>query len=60
MVLHDVNLAVRCCDHALLIDGGVAQAGPAMELLTATRLSQLYGVSLRAVETERGPVFAPV
>jgi iron complex transport system ATP-binding protein len=32
MVLHDVNLAVRCCDHALLLDGGVAQAGPATEL----------------------------
>jgi iron complex transport system ATP-binding protein len=60
MVLHDVNLAVRCCDHALLLDGGVAQAGPATELLTAARLSQLYGVPLRAVETERGPVFAPV
>jgi hypothetical protein len=28
--------------------------------LTAARLSQLYGVSLRAVDTERGPVFAPV
>ena len=27
MVLHDVNLAVRCCDHALLLDGGVAQPG---------------------------------
>jgi len=51
---------VRCCDHALLLDGGVAQAGPATELLTAARLSQLYGVPLRAVDTERGPVFAPV
>jgi ABC-type cobalamin transport system ATPase subunit len=38
----------------------VAQAGPATELLTAARLSQLYGVPLRAVDTERGPVFAPV
>jgi iron complex transport system ATP-binding protein len=59
MVLHDVNLAVRCCDHALLLDGGAAQAGPARELLTAERLSRLYGVPLRAVATEGGPVFAP-
>jgi iron complex transport system ATP-binding protein len=59
MVLHDINLAVRCCDHALLLDGGAAQAGPAHELLTAERLSRLYGVPLQAVHTERGPVFAP-
>ena len=59
MVLHDVNLAVRCCDHALLLDGGVAQTGSAQELLTTARLSRLYGVPLQAVQTERGPMFAP-
>jgi iron complex transport system ATP-binding protein len=59
MVLHDVNLAARCCDHALLLDAGVAEAGPAQELLTADRLSRLYGVSLREIATARGPVFAP-
>jgi iron complex transport system ATP-binding protein len=59
MVLHDVNLAARCCDYALLLDGGVAQAGPAQELLTAPRLSRLYGVALQAIDTGRGPVFAP-
>jgi iron complex transport system ATP-binding protein len=59
MVLHDVNLAVRCCDHALLLDRGAAQAGPAAELLTAARLSELYGVPLQAVATSHGQVFAP-
>ena len=59
MVLHDVNLAARCCDHALLLDGGVAEAGPAQELLTAERLSRLYGVPLQAIGTARGAVFAP-
>jgi iron complex transport system ATP-binding protein len=59
MVLHDVNLAVRCCDHALLLDGGAAQAGPAPDLLTAAHLSRLYGVSLQVVPTDRGPIFAP-
>ena len=59
MVLHDVNLAVRCCDHALLLDGGSAHAGPAAELLTAARLSQLYGVPLQALPTAHGPMFAP-
>ncbi|HKW81729.1 MAG TPA: ABC transporter ATP-binding protein [Casimicrobiaceae bacterium] len=59
MVLHDVNLAVRSCDHAVLLEDGAAQAGPAQELLTADRLSRLYGVPLRALATDQGMVFAP-
>jgi iron complex transport system ATP-binding protein len=47
MALHDVNLAARCCDHVLLLDRGTALAGPAGELLTAERLSSLYGVAQR-------------
>lgn len=43
MALHDVNLAARYCDHALLLFGdGQWQAGPAATLLTTDTLSQLY------------------
>ena len=59
MVLHDVNLALRYCDHALLLADGEAIAGPAAELLTQERLSHLYGVPLQALRTARGAVFAP-
>ena len=59
MVLHDVNLAVRYCDRALLLADGEALAGPAAELLTAERLSRLYGVPLQELHTARGSVFAP-
>jgi len=59
MVVHDVNLALRYCDHAVLVANGAAVAGPASELLTPERLSQLYGVALRALSTPRGAVFAP-
>ena len=58
MVLHDVNLAARYCDHALLLTDGDALAGPARELLTAERLSAVFGVSLKAVAGPRGSVFA--
>jgi iron complex transport system ATP-binding protein len=57
MVLHDVNLAARYCDHALLLERGSAMAGPAEELLTAERLSRLYGVTLRALRDEGRQVF---
>jgi iron complex transport system ATP-binding protein len=49
MVLHDVNLARRFCDHVLMLDDGQAVAGPAAELLTAERLSKIYGVALKAL-----------
>jgi iron complex transport system ATP-binding protein len=59
MVVHDVNLALRYCDHALLLADGEAFVGPAPALLTADRLSRLYGVPLRALAGPRGDVFAP-
>jgi ABC-type cobalamin/Fe3+-siderophores transport system ATPase subunit len=59
MVVHDVNLALRYCDQALLLSGGEAFAGPAPALLTTERLSALYGVPLRALAGPRGKVFAP-
>jgi len=59
MVVHDVNLALRYCDHALLLAGGNAVAGTAADLLTPEHLSRLYGVRLQALSTPRGPVLAP-
>jgi len=50
MVLHDLNLALRFCDHLLLLDGeGGWLAGPTTELGTAERLSDLFGHPLAAV-----------
>jgi iron complex transport system ATP-binding protein len=57
MVLHDVNLALRYCDHALLLDRGSALAGRADELLTADRLSRLYGVTLKTFRDQGRRIF---
>jgi iron complex transport system ATP-binding protein len=59
MVLHDVNLARRFCDHVLLLDQGVAIAGFAAELLTAERLSKIYGVALRTLGQGEETFFVP-
>jgi iron complex transport system ATP-binding protein len=59
MVLHDVNLATRFCDHALLLDKGEAIAGTATELLTAERLSRTYGVRLTKLAGPASAMFAP-
>jgi len=58
MALHDVNLAVRCCNRVLLLDEGEALAGTASDLLTAERLSGLYRVPLRRIAGPRGDLFA--
>ena len=43
MVLHDLHLATRFCDHAIAVGGGHARTGRADELLTVAVLSELFG-----------------
>lgn len=50
MVLHDPNHALHHCSHALLLHGdGRWEAGSSESLLTAERLSQLYGHPLQRI-----------
>lgn len=60
MVLHDANLAVRFCDHVLLLygDGAVAH-GATREVLNARNLERLYGHPVIAVGTEYGEYYYP-
>jgi len=51
MVLHDPNQAIGHCHHVLMLDGnGGWQAGEAETLLTAERLSALYGCPVEESE----------
>lgn len=55
MALHDINLAARYCDHALLLFGdGTWQAGSTAELFTETTLSRLYGHPIQACNAPNG------
>jgi iron complex transport system ATP-binding protein len=58
-VLHDVNLARHLATHVLLLkDGRAVAQGPASEVLSAERLTQLYDIAMHpAVEEEQ--VFMP-
>lgn len=60
MSLHDINLAVRCCDHALLLMGdGNVRHGAIGELLDCQVLEALYGYPLQEVKTTRGRAWLP-
>jgi iron complex transport system ATP-binding protein len=61
MSLHDPNLAARHASHALLLFGdGRWEAGERDSMLTAERLSRLYGHPLREVEVEHRRLFVPL
>jgi iron complex transport system ATP-binding protein len=60
MVLHEPSLAARYCDRVLLLFGdGRCELGDVMELLTADRLSALYGHPMRALDDRGRPWFVP-
>ncbi len=60
MVLHDINLALRHADRALLLFGeGRTLEGPVAAVLTAESLSRLYGHPLREMRDGGARYFVP-
>jgi iron complex transport system ATP-binding protein len=60
MVMHDINLALRHADRALLLFGeGRALEGPVGEVFNAATLSRLYGHPLRAMANGANRYFVP-
>jgi len=59
--LHDVNLAMAYCSHALLLMGsGEWRAGPIAEMLTESSLEQTYGCAVERLQGKTGVRFHPV
>lgn len=59
MVLHDLHLATRFCDHAIAIGDGKARAAKAPELLNAASLSELFGRPLAELSGSGLRTFVP-
>jgi iron complex transport system ATP-binding protein len=60
MVLHDVNLALRFCDHGLLLlPGGEYRAGPLDALLDRATLEAVFGCALREIRHDGARLFVP-
>ncbi|MFA9445110.1 ABC transporter ATP-binding protein [Egicoccus sp. AB-alg6-2] len=63
VVLHDLNLAARYCDHLVLLDAGrVARAGPVADVLVPEVLEPVYGVHVQRFEHDGHPqlLFSPI
>jgi len=60
MVLHDVNLAARFCDHLLLLFGnGATLHGQTEEVLSESTLARLYGHPVTKVQDPTGTAWLP-
>jgi iron complex transport system ATP-binding protein len=59
--LHDVNLAMSYCSHALMLLGsGEWQAGTVAEMLTESSLERTYGCPVEALQGKSGLRFYPL
>jgi iron complex transport system ATP-binding protein len=60
VVLHDLTLAARFCDHLLLLQGGTLLAqGRSADVLTEPLIAQAYGVSIKSGMREGEPFIVP-
>jgi len=60
-VLHDVNLALRFCSHALLLCGdGRTRHGAIDAVVDAGVLESVYGCAMRELRIDSGRLFLPV
>ena len=51
IVLHDLNLAARCCDELILLDHGrLVASGPTQQVLDPELISQVYGVQVHRID----------
>ena len=59
--LHDLTLAARWCDRILLMkEGRLAAEGTPVEVLTADRLREVFGIVAHIDHDEGGMILAPV
>ncbi|MDX1812769.1 MAG: ABC transporter ATP-binding protein, partial [Gammaproteobacteria bacterium] len=60
MILHDLNLAMRFCDHILMLfDNGQTRQGTTHEMLTTANLETLYGYPIHKINDNSQTVFIP-
>lgn len=60
MVIHDPNLAVRYCDHILLLTGqGQWLSGETSRLINCANLSRVYGCGIKKISNDDAAFYFP-
>lgn len=61
MIMHDVNLATRYCDHALLLFGnGEVLQGTCAEVISGETISRLYDYPMRSITSDERELIIPL
>lgn len=59
MVIHDLDLALRYCDHLVVMNGGaVVREGTPAQVAESGVLEQVFELSIHRHDTNRGPVWS--
>ncbi len=59
--LHDLNMAARFCSHVVLLESGrLVCMGAPDEVLTSSRLSEVYGLPVSVIKRDNVPWILPV
>lgn len=59
--MHDLTLAAQHGDRMALMDAGrIVASGTSAEILTAERISEIYGARVEVLDRPDGPVVAPI
>ncbi|MDH5633339.1 MAG: ABC transporter ATP-binding protein [Gammaproteobacteria bacterium] len=59
-ILHDINLALRYCSHALMIfENGHIETGTLPGCLDTETLARLYGCKFEQLNTDQGAIYLP-
>ena len=60
IIIHDLTLAARLCDHVVALrDGALIASGPAAEVLSAPELEQTFAIPFTCLETQAGAFVLP-
>jgi iron complex transport system ATP-binding protein len=60
LTLHELHLAARWCDRLVLLDGGrIVSEGTSTDVLTTSRIADVYGCLAFVGADESGPIIVP-
>ncbi len=60
MAIHDLNLAMRYCDHIIMLNNGNVFADGGTEIMTSENIQKLYGVEVKLLKDGDQMMFVPV
>lgn len=59
IAVHDLNLALKYCDHFIMLNNGEIFANGEMEIFTSDNIRKLYGVDVEIIKLKNSVILVP-